>query len=106
MSQKKKHSETFSLGRLQFEGHFKDEEHSLAPAAVREEVVIYSNEEQQAGARAQRGEEAKFGTTFRRCNFLFPSPQKSRGAGQAGLCFWRSHVQKLKSRWQQKMETK
>lgn len=70
----------------------------MAPAAAREEFVIYSNKEQQAGVRVQPGEEAKFDTTLRRCNLLFPSPQKSLRAGQGGLYPWRSCVQKLKSR--------
>lgn len=45
MSQKKKHSETFSLGRFDFEGHFKDGEHNLAPADVHEGFTIYLKEE-------------------------------------------------------------
>jgi len=40
MSQKKKHSEMFSLGHFYFEGHFKDKEHNLAPADVHEDLII------------------------------------------------------------------
>ena len=35
----------FSLGRLYFEGHFKDGEYNLAPADVHEGFIIYLNEE-------------------------------------------------------------
>lgn len=84
MSQKKKHSEMFSLGRLYFEGHFKGRERNLAPADVHEDFIIYLNKEEQAGVRVQQGKEVKFDTTLRRCNLLFQSPQMSHGAGRAG----------------------
>lgn len=71
----------FSLRHLDFEGRFKDREHNPAPADVQEGFIVYLCEEEQAGvSAARRG--VKFGTTLRRCNLLFQSPQTPTEQGR------------------------
>lgn len=70
-----KRSETFSLGHLWFEGHFKDGERNAAPADVHEDFIVYLYEEERAGVRVQQGKEVKFDTTLRRRNLRSQSPQ-------------------------------